>query len=86
MENIVKIILAKNKKQVKKILKNMKKGTLTIKKVSHEKLKEQCRFTLTGENGEHIGGSATETYTQKHNIIELAAVYFPNFEIVDKTK
>lgn len=55
-----------------------------IKKVSHGKLKGQYRFILVASNGEPIATS--ETYTQKHNIIDLLNTHFSEFEIVDKTK
>lgn len=55
-----------------------------IKTVSHGKLKGQYRFILIAANGEPIATS--ETYTQKHNVIELLATHFAEFEIVDKTK
>lgn len=57
-----------------------------IKTVSHGKKKGQFRFTLVGDNGEVIGGSCSETYTQKHNVTELLEKYFPSFPIEDKTK
>lgn len=55
-----------------------------IKKVTKGPNKGQYRFVLVGDNGENL--SQTETYTQKHNVIEVLAKYFPNFEVVDKTK
>lgn len=55
-----------------------------IKIVSHGKLKGQFRFVLKAVNGEPIATS--ETYTQKHNVLDVLTTYFPNFEIVDKTK
>lgn len=54
-----------------------------IKKVSHGKKKGQFRFNLLGKNGEII--AVSETYTQKHNVIEVLEVYFSNFKIIDKT-
>jgi len=56
-----------------------------IKKVSHGKLKGQYRFILIAANGEPIA-DARETYTQKHNVTELLATHFSDFEVVDKTK
>lgn len=55
-----------------------------IKIVSHGKLKGQFRFVLKAVNGETI--AVSETYTQKHNVLDVLTNYFPNFEIVDKTK
>jgi len=60
----------------------MKKAV--IKRVSHGKLKGQYRFILVAANGEPIATS--ETYTQKHNVTELLATHFSDFEVVDKTK
>lgn len=55
-----------------------------IKTISHGKMKGQFRFVLKGKNGEIIATS--ESYTQKHNVIELLEIYFPAFIIDDKTK
>lgn len=55
-----------------------------IKTVTRGKLKGQFRFILKAKNGEIIATS--ETYTQKHNVKDLLAKHFPNFEIVDVTK
>lgn len=60
--------------------------TAIIKKVSHGKLKGQYRFLLVAENGEIIAQSYPETYTQKHNAIEVLTDNFPDFEISDQTK
>lgn len=54
-----------------------------VKKVSHGKLKGQFRFILKGNNNEII--ATGETYTQKHNCLEVLQSFFPNFEIIDKT-
>lgn len=56
----------------------------TIKQISHGNFKGQFRFTLKGNNNEIIATS--ESYTQKHNVIEVLEKYFSNFEIIDKTK
>lgn len=58
--------------------------TVVIKTVTHGKQKGQFRFIFKGRNGETIATS--ETYTQKHNVIELLRDYFPDFAILDKTK
>lgn len=55
-----------------------------IKTVSHGKQKGQFRFMLKSANGEVI--AVSETYTQKHNVLDVLANYFPNFEVIDKTK
>ncbi len=55
-----------------------------IKKVSHGNQKGQYRFVLRGKNNEIV--AVSETYTQKHNALEVLADYFSNFEVVDKTK
>lgn len=55
-----------------------------VKTVSHGKQKGQFRFVLKASNGEVI--AVSETYTQKHNALDIIKEYFPNFEIVDKTK
>lgn len=54
-----------------------------IKKVTHGKRKGQFRFVLKATNGEIIATS--ETYTQKHNVIEVLNSYFCEFEILDTT-
>lgn len=54
---------------------------LRIKRITHGKKKGEFRFNLIGDNGEVI--SVSETYTQKHNIIELRDRYFREFEIED---
>jgi hypothetical protein len=59
---------------------NMK---MIIKRVTHGKKKGEFRFILKGTNGEVIGHG--ETYTQKHNIVELHTTYFSNFELIDKS-
>lgn len=56
-----------------------------ITRVTHGKRKGEFRFKLVGKNGEVVATSGTETYTQKHNVIEVLEVYFFNFPIVDKT-
>ncbi len=56
-----------------------------ITRVTHGKRKGEFRFKFIGDNGEQIGGSGTETYTQKHNAIEVLEKYFPNFPIIDKS-
>lgn len=56
---------------------------MIIKKVSHGKLKGQFRFLLKSANNEIIATS--ETYTQKHNIVELHSKYFSIFELIDKS-
>ena len=56
---------------------------MIIKRVTHGKKKGQFRFILKGKNGEVVG--IGETYTQKHNVVELHSVYFSNFELVDKS-
>ena len=38
-------------------------------------------FHLEAPNGEII--AASEIYTQKHNVTELLAKYFPEFEVID---
>lgn len=57
-----------------------------ITQVSHGKRKGEFRFKLVGKNGEVIATSGSETYTQKHNVTEVLADYFPGFSVVDKTK
>lgn len=37
-------------------------------------------FNLVGANGEIIATS--EMYTEKHNIVEVLGMYFPNFKII----
>lgn len=54
-----------------------------IKKVTKGKKAGQFRFKLVADNGEDL--SQNETYTQKHNVIEVLTKYFPNFVIVDET-
>lgn len=54
-----------------------------IKKVTHGKRKGEYKFVLKGDNGENL--SQQETYTQKHNVSEVIAKYFPNFVVEDKT-
>ncbi len=56
-----------------------------ITRVTHGKRKGEFRFKLIGVNGEQVGTSGTETYTQKHNVLEVLAVYFSQFPVVDKT-
>ena len=56
-----------------------------IKKVTKGRFKGQFRFVLKASNGEVIATSATEFYTQKHNVREVLEKYFPNFEIIDLT-
>ncbi len=56
-----------------------------IKQVTHGKRKGEYRFNLIGDNGEVIGGSCSETYTQKHNVMDVLEKYFPLFTIEDKT-
>jgi uncharacterized protein YegP (UPF0339 family) len=55
-----------------------------IKRVSKGKRKGEFRFVLIGDNGENL--SQQESYTQKHNVIEVIEKYFSNFPIVDATK
>lgn len=55
-----------------------------IKRIKTGKKAGQFRFTLKGKNGENL--SPQETYTQKHNVIEVITEYFPEFEIIDTTK
>lgn len=73
MENFIPVNLKFLKKHMKMI----------IKKVSHGKLKGQFRFLLKSANNEIIATS--ETYTQKHNIVELHSKYFSIFELIDKS-
>ncbi len=56
---------------------------IIIKKVSKGPNKGQFRFLIKGDNGENL--SQQETYTQKHNVIEVITKYFPHFTIEDKT-
>jgi uncharacterized protein YegP (UPF0339 family) len=55
-----------------------------IKKVSKGRQKGEYRFLLIAENGEIIATS--ETYTAKHNVVDVIKAHFPEFTIVDKTK
>lgn len=55
-----------------------------IKKITHGKYKGQYRFHLTGINHEILVVSS-ESYTQKHNVIEVLKDYFEDFELIDKT-
>ncbi len=57
---------------------------LEIKRVSKGAKKGEFRFLLKGDNGETIAQS--ESYTQKHNILEIASKAFPAFIVVDKSK
>jgi uncharacterized protein YegP (UPF0339 family) len=45
--------------------------------------KEHYYFRLVAPNGEVIAQS--ETYTQKHNAMEVVAKYFPNAVVKDRT-
>jgi uncharacterized protein YegP (UPF0339 family) len=54
-----------------------------MKAVIKKGKKNTFRFILKGDNGEVI--AVSELYTQKHNVNELLAKYFPNFTISDKT-
>lgn len=54
-----------------------------IKPVKSGKAKGQFRFVLKGNNGEIIASS--ESYTQKHNVIDVLTLYFPGFTIEDLT-
>jgi uncharacterized protein YegP (UPF0339 family) len=54
-----------------------------IKKVNKGKRVGQFKFKLVGDNGEDL--SQNESYTQKHNVMEVLTKYFPNFVIVDET-
>lgn len=56
-------------------------GKFQIKRVTHGKLKGQFRIKLIGDNGEVI--AVGETYTQKHNALELREKYFSQFELID---
>lgn len=44
----------------------------------------EYRFRLIGDNSEII--SQSEGYTQKHNVTEVVAKYFPEWEVDDLTK
>jgi hypothetical protein len=50
------------------------------------KRKGEFRFVLKASNGEVIATSGTESYTQKHNLIEILTKHFINFAIEDLTK
>lgn len=45
--------------------------------------KTRFYFRLVGNNGETVAQS--EGYTQKHNITEVLAAYFPEWEVKDLT-
>ena len=60
-------------------------ATAIIKRVSRGKKKGEFRFVLKGDNGEIIGSSGSESYTQKHNCVDVLEKYFPKFDIVDLT-
>lgn len=55
--------------------------TAQIKRVTHGHMKGQYRFLLKAENGKIIATS--ETYTQKHSLLETLETNFPNFKIVE---
>lgn len=60
-------------------------GVAIIKTVRRGKRKGQFRFVLKAANGEIIASSGSESYTQKHNCVDVLNKYFPEFDIVDLT-
>lgn len=56
-----------------------------IKQVSRGARKGEYRFVLKAANGETIATSGTESYTQKHNCLQVVLDHFPDFAIEDTT-
>lgn len=56
-----------------------------IKLITKGKHKGEFTFFLEAENGETIAQSYPESYTQKHNVIEILESSFSDFDIVDRS-
>jgi uncharacterized protein YegP (UPF0339 family) len=56
-----------------------------IKRVAKGKHKGEFIFILKAANGETVGHSHPESYTEKHSASDTLKSCFPDFEIVDKS-